>query len=204
MKYLILLLAVCLSACSAIEQKFTLYSDDKEDNTPREVYLPQSQEGSLHKYVEQLARQLFDTAPDLDTSGAILVGTFLPAASLQSEDNSKLQGFGLQLQESFATLSTQAGLKVIEYKALSGVMVADNADLMLSREVAQLDNKISAQYLLTGNYIQQENSLVVNVKLINVEDKSLVAAATDYLPLNAMYSHNKVRLQDGMLYRGQY
>lgn len=204
MKYLALILAVCLSGCSAIEQKFSAYDDEKVDNEPRESYQPASEEGMLHKHIEKLARQLFDTANLLDASQPVIVGTFLPANSLESEPNANLMAFGLQLQESFATLSAQAGLNVIEYKSLPGVMITDNADIMLSRDLSKLNKKIQAQYLLTGNYLQQENSLIVNVKLISVSDRSLVAAATDYLPLNSMFSHNKVRLKDGMLYRGQY
>lgn len=187
-----------------MEQKYSSYNDNKVDNTPRESYQPASEEGKLHQYIEKLARQLFDTANLLDASQPIIVGTFLPANSLKSEENANLAAFGVQLQESFATLSAQAGLNVIEYKSLPGVMITDNADVMLSRDLGKLDGKIQAQYLLTGNYLQQENSLIVNVKLISVSDRSLVAAATDYLPLNSMFSQNKVRLKDGMLYRGQY
>lgn len=204
MKYLSLLILACLTGCSAMEQKYSSYNDNKVDNTPRESYQPASEEGKLHQYIEKLARQLFDTANLLDASQPIIVGTFLPANSLKSEENANLAAFGVQLQESFATLSAQAGLNVIEYKSLPGVMITDNADVMLSRDLGKLDGKIQAQYLLTGNYLQQENSLIVNVKLISVSDRSLVAAATDYLPLNSMFSQNKVRLKDGMLYRGQY
>lgn len=193
-----------MTGCSAYEQGYASYQDDKIDNTPREHYQPATEEGMLHKHIEKLARQLFDTANLVDTTQPVIVGTFLPANSLKPEEDSNLMAFGIQLQESFATLSAQAGLNVIEYKSLPGVMITDNADIMLSRNLTKLKSKIQAQYLLTGTYVQQENSLIVNAKLISVNDRSLVAAATDYLPLNSMYSHSKVRLKDGMLYRGQY
>jgi hypothetical protein len=44
----------------------------------------------------------------------------------------------------------------------------------------------------------------VNVKLISVNDKALVAAATDYMPLNSMWSQSKVQMKNGQLIRGQY
>ena len=134
----------------------------------------------------------------------MIVGTFLPAKSLKSESDNSIQPYGLQLQESFATFSTQAGLKVIEYKTLPSVQVTNEADLMLSRDVEQLSQRVQAEYMLTGTYIQQENSLIVNVRLINILDKSLVAAATDYLPLNSVWSHSKVKLKDTQLYSGEY
>lgn len=204
MKYLSLIILACLTGCSAYEQKFASYQDDKVGNSPRDSYQPVTEEGMLHKHIEKLARQLFDTANLLDTSQPVIIGTFLPANSLTPEENPNLMAFGVQLQESFSTLSTQAGLNVIEYKSLPGVMITDSADIMLSRDLGKLNQKVQAQYLLTGNYIQQENSLIVNAKLISVNGQNLIAAATGYLPLNSMFSHNKVRLKDGMLYRGQY
>lgn len=204
MKYLYLALIILLSGCSAIKDKFEIYSTTNEKLEKPENYKPISHEGKIHHYVESLARQLFDTSNGIDISQPVIVGTFLPADSLMPETNEQVKAYGLQLQESFTTLSMQAGLRVIEYKSLPGVMMKSEADVMLSRNKERLDQKFNAQYLLTGNYIEQENSLVVNVKLIALSDKRLIGAATGYIPTNSFYSHNKVQLKNGHLYRGEY
>lgn len=204
MKYLYLTLVIFLSGCSAITEQLEAYSANDEPVLISEEYIPASDEGMVHNYVELLARQLFDTSNGLDISQPVIIGTFLPANSLMPETNEQLKPFGLQLQESFTTLSMQAGLRVIEYKSLPGVMIKNEADVMLSRDKEFLDQKFNAQYLLTGNYIEQENSLVVNVKLIALTDKRLIGAATGYVPTNSFYSHNKVQLKNGHLYRGEY
>jgi len=204
MKVLLLILTSILAGCTAITDEIASFQKTRIEVFERENYTPQSSEGSLHKHIEGLARQLFDTTNGLDVNRPMIVGTFLPANTLSSENNANLKAFGLQLQESFATFSTQAGLKVIEYKTLPSVMITDEADIMLSRDVKKLNGRIQAEYMLTGTYVQQENSLVVNVRLINIMDKSLVAAATDYLPLNSMYSHSKIKMKDNQLYRGEY
>ncbi len=204
MKYISLLLLVLLSGCSGLPEEFQLYQEEDETAELRDNYQPESNEGMLHTYVEVLARQLFDTASAIDLNRPLVVGTFLPAKMLDDENSAELQALGIQLQESFSTLSTQAGLRVIEFKSLSGVMITENADVMLSRDLEKLDKSLNAQYLLTGNYIEQQNSLIVNVKLINVHDKSLASAATGYIPINTLYSHSKVKLKNGLLYRGEY
>lgn len=204
MKYLYLAIVIFLSGCSAITQELEAYAKTDIEPKPRDNYQPTSEEGQVHDYVESLARQLFDTSYGLDMSQSVIIGTFLPAGSLTPEMNHALKAYGIQLQESFSTLSMQAGLSVIEYKSLSGVMVTNEADVMLSRDKSKLNQKFNAQYLLTGNYIEQENSLVVNVKLIALSDKRLVGAATGYIPTNSFYSQNKVKLKNGHLYRGEY
>lgn len=204
MKYLSLTSVVFLTGCSAITQELEAYYQANAEPIPVQTYVPTSSEGQIHNYAESLARQLFDTANGLDMSQPVIVGTFLPANTLQAEVDPQLKTYGLQLQESFTTLSMQAGLRVIEYKSLPGVMIKSDADIMLSRDKSKLDHKFNAQYLLTGNYLEQENSLVVNVKLIALTDKRLIAAATGYIPTNSFYSHNKTQLKNGLLYRGEY
>lgn len=204
MKYASVLLVIALAGCSSITKELNAFKDIEKQRVIDNQYRPSSHEGNLHNHVERLARQLFDTANVIDVTSTVAIGTFLPAKTLQLDKDSELSAISLQLQESFSTLVTQVGLTVIEYKSLPGVMVTDNADIMLSRDVTKLGGGVSVQYLLTGNYIQQENSLIVNAKLINVLDKSLVAAATDYVPLNSLYSHEKIKVKDGMLYRGEY
>ncbi|NVK25694.1 MAG: hypothetical protein HWE10_12260 [Gammaproteobacteria bacterium] len=204
MRFLIVIIASILAGCSTISNEISAFQKSRIEVIERENYTPRSEEGRLHSHIERLARQLFDTANAIDLNRPVIVGTFLPAKSLQAETNDSIQPYGLQLQESFATFSTQAGLKVIEYKALSSVHVTPNADIMLSRDIQQLSQRVQAEYLLTGTYIQQENSLIVNVRLINILDQSLIAAATDYLPMNSMWSHSKVRTKDQQLYRGEY
>ncbi|MDC2891139.1 FlgO family outer membrane protein [Psychrosphaera sp. 1_MG-2023] len=197
-----LLLIWLLAACSSVSDP--LLAGVKQVDEKPKSYQPQSSEGSLHFHVERLARQLFDTANGFDVSRPMVVGTFLPAERYDNKNNAALVPYGIQIQESFATFATQAGLKVIEFKTLPAVKITNNADIMMSRDVNDLDSRVSADYMLTGSYTQQQNSLVVNVRLIRVFDKTIVAAATDYLPLNSMWSHNKVQIKDSRLYRGEY
>jgi TolB-like protein len=202
---ILILLGAVLSGCMAVEQAML---EQSAPTTPiaqmAKPYDPSSEEGRFHRHVELLARQLFDTAGTIDVNRPLIVGTFVPANDLKIEPNPQLQFYATQLQESMITFATQAGLNVIEFKTRASVELTDNADLMLSRDLTKLGERVKAEYLLTGTYTQQQNSLMVNARLINYADKSVLAAATGYIPLNSMWSHDKVKIKNQRLYRGEY
>ena len=198
MKGYFAILAVFLSACSIVP------IDDSASEGNRQATSTRVKKMDLHDYAEQLARQLFDTSGYIDSSNGIVIGTILPADTLTPSENIRLSHVGLQLQESFATLATQAGLKVVEYKALKNIELIDTADLMLSRDVNKILDNVNAQYVLTGTYIPMENDIIVNVRLIETYNKTIVAAATATLPLSNLWEHNKVKIQNHSLYRGEY
>jgi len=75
---------------------------------------------------------------------------------------------------------------------------------MLSRDADELDSLVNADFMLTGTYIQRESSLIVNVRLINVSNKKVVAAATDYIPINSMWNHSKISMRNQQLHRSEY
>ncbi len=201
-RLIVISLLFVLTACTNSPEFRQPDNSTKKQNTL--VFESEKTEGSLHFYVEKLARQLFDTTNVFDISRPIIVGTFLPAETLVVNDSDKLSSYGIQVQESLSTLLTQAGLHVVEYKALSKVKVENNSDVMLSRNAGELDSMINADFMLTGTYIQRENSLIVNVRLINVFNKKVVAAATGYIPINSMWNHSKVSIRNQKLHRSEY
>jgi TolB-like protein len=82
--------------------------------------------------------------------------------------------------------------------------VDDNYDVMLTRELAELNTVVKADYYLTGTYSEQQNSLVVNIRLVDIRSKKILAAATDYIPVNTMWSRSKANIRDQIIYRNQY
>jgi TolB-like protein len=161
-------------------------------------------ENSIHWHVEKLARQLLKTTQTFNTSKVIAVGTILPANTAGGEPLPQDLALGTQIQESLMTFATQAGLKVIEYKAMPSIKIGQQADTMLSRTVSDLNSNIAIDYFLTGTYTQQENSTVVNIRLIQVPENIVLAAATDYVPNNVMWSQSKVSLKNNHIYRNTY
>jgi len=198
MRYLISLSVLILSlGCS-------ITSDKDETTSNRPTNKPELSNNTIHFHVAQLAKQMFDTALFIDTNKSISVGTFLPTKSLGTGLVSSESLLGHQLQESFITLAAQAGLKVLEYKSMNQIMLKDEKDIMLSRTVSNLSQKFDTDYYLTGTFIKEESNYIVNARIINVNSKAVIAAATDFIPVNSMWSDSKVMIKNQHIYRKGY
>lgn len=110
----------------------------------------------------------------------------------------------LQLQESFITLYNQMGFSVVEYRTRNSIALRDGGDVMLSREVGQLAARHGIDFFVTGTMTPQQDAYVVNVRMINISNNEVVAAATDYLPNNVLTSADKVHMQNGHIERRAY
>jgi TolB-like protein len=158
----------------------------------------------LHRHVEKLVRQLLSTSQLIDKTNTVAVGTILPTTHSNGESLPSHLALGLQIQESLMTFATQAGFKVIEYKTMPNIKISKQSDKMLSRQVNELNPTISADYFLTGTYTLQESSTIVNIRLIQIPENIVLAAATDYVPNDVMWSSSKVTLKNNQIYRNGY
>jgi len=186
-----------LSACSS--------SDDSSNDSYKAINNLRTQNAHtdllIHQNVTTLANKLFSNAKNIKLSQSVAVGTFLPI-HLKSSPNLAEQHFvGLQIQESFITLATQAGLNVVEYKTASAIKVTPGADIMLSRDTYELSVNVEAQYFLTGTYSEHDNKLIVNARIIDLADKKVIAAATGYIPMPSLNDKQNITIKNKMLYR---
>jgi TolB-like protein len=192
-----------LTGCVGLSSS-TLFNQSEPLASNKGAVTSLSHKKPIHYYVTRLAQQLFDTSSNIDLNRAIAVGTILPVQHTSGNKLPMYGAYGLQIQESLMTLSTQAGLHVVDFKAMPMIKVGENFDMMLSRELAELSTLVKADYYLTGTYSEQENSLVVNIRLVDIPSKQILAAATDYIPVNTMWSRSKVNVRDQIIYRNEY
>ncbi|MDX1677662.1 FlgO family outer membrane protein [Arsukibacterium sp.] len=156
-------------------------------------------------YTERLARQLFaqlDDSPLWLARPQIAVSSFLPATALNLRDaNTEQRDFANQLSESMLGHSRQFGYAVYEYRLSNEVMLADNYEQALSRQLADINRKGEANTLLTGTYTQQQDAVIVNARLIHIPSKQVLAAVTDYIPANVLWSTQQINKRGAMFYR---
>lgn len=158
-------------------------------------------EENLHQHMIYLANDLFSTSKELSVRYPIAVGTFLPIKHIDGKSLPQEVEIGHLIQESFVTLGAQAGLNVIEFKTMPAIQLTEGQDIMLSRDIAVLNKEFNAKYYLTGTYSEQNNSLIVNARIIDISTLSVKAAATRYMPLDIAATQNKLSLKNNMIYR---
>lgn len=181
--------ALCstLASCAhhPLDARSQQAAGDKAVAAPNTATLNQD---SLHFYVSQLARQLFASANQMQFNEAVAVGSFLPIDDIEGKNVPPSFTLGQQIQESFVTLATQAGLTVVEFKTTSTIKLDNNLDIMLSRDLKKINPNIEIDYFLTGTYSFQQTGLAVNARLIDASTSNVIAAATDLIPRYLLHS----------------
>lgn len=199
-RLIILISLSCITACSTLSGDLFESANGSDLITPEQP-INSVNKNVIHQHITRLANRLFSSAKNIKLNQSVAVGTFLPVSLINDESMLEQRRIGLQIQESFITLGTQAGLKIIEYKTMSSIKIQQGSDVMLSRNIQNLQTDINAQYFLTGTYLEQDNSIVVNARLIELSSQNVVAAATDYIPAVSMKSKENITMKNNLLYR---
>lgn len=212
-----LLTLTLLSACTSVNESSSdnhesfWGSDESNENHSEKAVMQKDKSISvhamdnnhllIHKNITRLANTLFSSAKNMHLAESVAVGTFLPINLTDSPNLAEQKFIGLQIQESFITLATQAGLNVVEFKTAAAIKITADADVMLSRDIKDLQNDINAQYFLTGTYSEHDNKLMVNARIIELTNQRVIAAATDYVAMPSLQNTKEVMMKNNMIYR---
>lgn len=187
---LLLLCATVLAACQQVPQ--------------RQQTAPQRQQvaiGPLLMYTERLADRLLADLPPL-TKGAMAVVSFTELRSLQPDPYNLSQNqLGLQLQESMITVASQRGYQVKELRAASAVSVYPDHERLLSRDLQLLAQQQAVRYVIVGTLNQSEQYTTVNARLVDIQNNTVMAAASDMIPAQVLGATEQVQLRQQKLYR---
>lgn len=200
MRYLFAgVLLVLLSSCAHFSKP------EKTVNLPvRQVTAVGLSPQPLGFYTERLAQQLFaELAKDQNTlQRQLAVSSFLPISSLSLQALSAQEvELANQLADSMLTEAVQRGYDAVDIRLRREVLLQPDHEQGFSRQLAELRQQHSARALLSGTYSVQEDGYVVNVRLIDIDSQRVLAAATDYIPDNVMWSAEKMRKRGNYLYR---
>lgn len=160
----------------------------------------------LDFYTQQLAERLFSQLPALNTltrpAAEIAVASFVPlnSLSLAQADEAEKQ-MANQLAESMLTHALQRGFIVYDYRLRQQLLLQEDHEQVLSRQLAEVGSISNANVLLAGTYTPMEDGIMVNARLISTKTKQVLAAASGYVPANVMWSQQNVSKRGDKLYR---
>ncbi|CAH9065986.1 hypothetical protein PSECIP111951_03507 [Pseudoalteromonas holothuriae] len=198
MRLVLFLLCIGLSGCQNIgyvNKQHPLYI------TPEKKMAPYT----VHQYVSDLSVQLSNITGVRKRNARIAVMSFFKAEGLgEGLATQQASGLSQQIQESLLTQFTQLGYHIVEHRLENQLSLLDSADSMLSRNIDNLRERQSIDFIVAGTLTQQQHAYIVNARLIDTQSGRVVSAATTEIPVNVMWSDEKIQQRDGLIYRSEY
>lgn len=152
-------------------------------------------------YSERLADRLFQDLEPI-AMGAMAVVSFTDIQTLAPDPhNIPMQLLGLQMQESMITVASQRGYRVKELRLANQVKIFTDHERMLSRDITELATAQSVRYVIAGTITQTENYTTVNARLVDIQENTVVAAASDLIPTQVLGQSEQVQFRQQRLYR---
>ena len=158
--------------------------------------------GNVEYHTYLLANELFADMNPARQSRYAVVG-FVPADTMKysADHQNPLMLLGHQLEQGMITEATKRGFPTQEFKLSNDIIVSDESDRVLTRDIDQLSNVERVDFYITGTMVYQESGAVVNARIINARNKNIVAAATRFFPAELFWREEQVTTRNGKLYR---
>ena len=162
---------------------------------------------SIQFHTTQLANQLFDTfrygnLPKEQFRFA--VATFVPVEMLKTDSTQQgpLRLLGHQLEQGMMTELARRGYWAQDYKTTNNLIIEEKSDRVFSRDVDNLvKHHYDVDFYLSGTLTESEQGVVANARIIRVDSKDVVAAATHFIPDRVFWETEQVTTRGGMIYR---
>lgn len=155
----------------------------------------------LQQHTAALAADLFNPGYAQQPQ-RIGVGSLVPVQSLRQQGNGRDRLMVQQIKEGLISQATQRGANIVEFRTSNQLRLEDEQELMLSRQIEDLSVRQRLDYFLTGTYSEVNGGLLVNVRLININNHSVERAATHFFPWAAAHGHGELsEIRHGQLYR---
>ncbi|SNY55857.1 hypothetical protein SAMN06297280_2999 [Arsukibacterium tuosuense] len=184
-----------LSGCAAPERTVTVtgQSGDSQDNrTQRIAQLPstaspagndlQSSTGlpllTVNDYVRNLVHELMALQQSLDSDSQIGVTDFSYVDSALDQGSV----FSNHLSEAMIYDLHKFGVPVLDYKVTDYIRVTETGDFVLSRNYEELSDEVAIRYVVTGTLTTHQQGVLVNARLVQIDNKRVVSAARTFVP----------------------
>lgn len=150
---------------------------EEEDEPSHYVYAPLKHHKQLNDYVDQLALSLSDSML-VSEEPTIAVTSFVELnQSLQSTNQ-----LGNQLSEGLMIALQRFGFLTVDFKVMDNVKIASSGDYSFSRALPELNNRLSADHVLSGSLIYRDKGVEIQARVVNLKNKALAASARTMIP----------------------
>lgn len=195
------LMVVSMTACVANQSK------EPEQLEAWQLATAEQMGKSVDYHTSLLAEQLFDTfrygnMPKEQFRFA--VATFVPVELMKTDSMQQgpLRLLGHQLEQGMMTELAKRGYIAQDYKITNNLIIEEKSDRVFSRDVDELyKHHHDVDFYLSGTLTESEEGVIANARIIRVDSKDVVAAATRFIPDDVFWEQEKVTTRGGMIYR---
>lgn len=162
---------------------------------PANSYRPAYTHKLLGNYAEQMSMKLVENLRYVTVNTPVAVTSFVELDSGLNRTNI----FGNQLAESFITELQQFGIQVVDYKTTGKILINRNGDFVFSRDFSELSPHAGIQYFLSGTMTFNDRGVILNIRMIDVSSKVVVAATKGFIPQFVVDSLHPASRRDGIV-----
>jgi hypothetical protein len=193
------------SSCIALVVAFVLggcASQPTDSTATADSSLPEPALGNVEYHTYVLANELFANLRPSSLYRYAVAG-FVPVDSMvyDATQQHPLRLLGHQLEQGLMTEATKRGFVTQEFKLSRDIIMSDDADRVLTRDLDRLSELERIDFFITGTLVYQEAGAMVNARVINAKTKDVVAAATRFFPAQLFWEEEQVTIRAGRLYR---
>ena len=137
---------------------------------------------TVNHYVQSMMHDLAANLEVLSTTFSLGVTSFVYL------DGDYQQGdlLGNQLSEAFMHEATQFGIAVTDFKTTDYIRVTPTGDFTFSRDFLELTQQYPISVVLGGTLVRHQGGVLVNARMVNVNDKKVLATAQTFIPQNVV------------------
>ncbi|GAA6203872.1 FlgO family outer membrane protein [Thalassotalea sp. SU-HH00458] len=157
----------------------------------------------IQNYVDGMTDALIVNGNGAIKLGRIAVGSvnMIDSFHLAQDKTHHLNFLGLQVQESLMTSFLRRDYRVVEFRRTNQLLLKENYDQMLSRQLTELSNSQEFNYFLTGTMKYQDNGAIINLRMVDLSNNEVVSATTKLVPSDVFWPRNQVMMNNGLIYR---
>ncbi|MAD75103.1 MAG: hypothetical protein CML20_09990 [Rheinheimera sp.] len=183
------------SGCVAPERTITVTGQDDDETADRAQRIAQMQSSvspassnyshatqqpllTVNDYVRNLVHELMALQHNLDSDSQLGVTDFSYVDSAHDQGTV----FSNHLSEAMIYDLHKFGVPVLDYKVTDYIRVTESGDFVLSRNFEELSDEVAIRYVVTGTLTTHQQGVLVNARLVQIDNKRVVSAARTFIP----------------------
>ncbi len=134
----------------------------------------------VEEYIERMATDLINNLASVNNSNKPVIGV---TSFVDFNNNLKsVTPFGNRVAEHFINELQRSGFLVADYKVRDTISIANNGDLVFSRNTNELNAESTMTHVLAGNIMYQEKGLKIIARVVDFDNKWVIASSSVFMP----------------------